>query len=178
MIRFKTLKEAHLEKVLTWRTQEDVTRYMNTDVEKDMDKHRKWFEKISQSNTDKYWVIMIKEKPVGLIYLNDIDYVNKRTSWGYYIGEEKERMYGAIIPLYLYNYVFTTLKFHKITAEIMSENVNVIKLNKMHGCRQVGVYRDHIYKNGKFHDLVLMELLKEDWEKSKKSKKYKADFEN
>lgn len=177
MIQFKKLKEEHLEKVLNWRTQEDVTRYMNTDIERDMEKQEKWFTSVSSSTTDKYWVIEIKEQPVGLIYLNQMDFVNQRTSWGFYIGEEKYRLYGGLVPPYLYNYVFSKLGFHKITAEVMSGNENVVKLNKMHGCREVGVYKEHIYKNGSFHDLILMELLKSEWIKLKKYQKYRSEFE-
>lgn len=177
MIRFIKLKEEHLEQVLEWRTQEDVTKFMNTNIEKDMGKQRLWFSKISNSKTDAYWIIEIKEKLVGVISLNNIDYVNKRTSWGFYIGEEKYRLYGGIIPPYFYNYVFTTYDFHKITAEVMGGNNNVIKLNLMHGYRMVGVYKDHILKNGSYADLILLELLKEDWLKQNKFQKYICDFE-
>ena len=106
MIHFIKLREEHLEQVLEWRTQEDVTKFMNTDIEKDMDKQRAWFRRISNSKNDAYWVIEIKEKPIGVISLNNIDFVNKRTSWGFYIGEEKYRLYGGIIPPYFYNYIF------------------------------------------------------------------------
>lgn len=177
MIKFIKLKEEHLEQVLNWRTKEDVTRYMITDIEKDMQKQREWYVKISKSTRDKYWVISINNTYVGLIYLNNIDFVHKRCSWGYYIGEEAFRMYGAIIPFYLYHYVFTKLNLHKLTAEIIADNENVIKLNKLHGFREVGIYREHVYKNGKFHDLVLMELLKKDWENNKRVKKYEGYFE-
>lgn len=177
MIRFIKLKEEHLEQVLEWRTQEDVTRFMNTDIEKDMAKQRAWFRKISNSETDIYWIIEIKGKLVGIISLNNIDYVNKRTSWGFYIGEEKYRLYGGIIPPYLYNYIFSNYDFHKITAEVMEGNTNVIKLNLMHGYRTVGVYKDHIFKNGSYADLNLLELLKEDWLKQNKFQKYICDFE-
>lgn len=177
MIQFKKLKEEHLDQVLNWRTQKDVTRFMNTDIEKDTAKQQKWFEHVSNSSTDKYWIIEIKEQPVGLISLNRMDFTNLRTSWGFYIGEEKYRMYGGLVPPYLYNYVFLELGFHKITAEVMSGNDNVVKLNKMHGCREVGVYHEHILKNGVFHDLILMELLKEEWMTLNKFHKYISEFE-
>ncbi len=177
MIRFIKLKEEHLEQVLVWRTQEDVTKFMNTDIEKDMDKQREWFQRISNSETDAYWIIEIKEKPVGVISLNNIDYVNKRTSWGFYIGEEKYRLYGGIIPPYFYNYIFSKLEFHKITAEVMEGNHNVMKLNIMHGYRMVGVYKDHILKNGSYFDLNLLELQKDDWLKLNKFQKYVCEFE-
>lgn len=177
MIRFIKLREAHLEQVLSWRTQEDVTKFMNTDIVKDMDNQREWFRRVSNSLTDKYWVIVIKGNLVGVISLNSIDYINKRTSWGYYIGEEKYRLYGGIIPAYFYNYIFGKYGFNKITAEVMEGNSNVIKLNLFHGYRMVGVYKEHILKNGSYSDLNLMELLKKDWTKQIKFQKYIGEFE-
>lgn len=177
MIEFVKLREEHLDQVLRWRTQADVTRYMNTDIAFDMEQQKKWFASISKSETDRYWIISIKGRLVGVISLNAIDLANKKTSWGFYIGEEKYRMYGGVIPLYLYHYVFTKLELNKITAEVMVGNENVVKLNKVHGCREVGVYKEHIYKNGAFHDIILMELLRSDWEKKKKNHRYEAVFE-
>lgn len=177
MIRFIKLREEHLEQVLEWRTQEDVTRFMNTDIEKDMVKQKEWFNRISHSLTDAYWIIEIKGQLVGIICLNGMDHVNKRTSWGFYIGEEKYRLYGGIIPPYFYNYVFSTYVFHKITAEVMEGNENVIKLNLLHGYRMVGVYKEHIFKNSSCYDLHLLELLKSDWITQNKFQKYKAAFE-
>ena len=43
-IEFKRLKEEHLEMVLNWRTQPDVTKYMATDIEYDMEKQKQWFQ--------------------------------------------------------------------------------------------------------------------------------------
>ncbi|MBD8519630.1 UDP-4-amino-4,6-dideoxy-N-acetyl-beta-L-altrosamine N-acetyltransferase [Lysinibacillus fusiformis] len=177
MIRFIKLREEHLEQVLEWRTQEDVTKFMNTDIEKDMDKQRAWFRRISNSKNNAYWIIEIKENPIGVISLNNIDFENKRTSWGFYIGEEKYRLYGGIIPPYFYNYIFSSFDFHKITAEVLEGNHNVMKLNIMHGYRMVGVYKDHILKNGSYFDLNLLELLKDDWLKLNKFQKYVCEFE-
>ncbi|NGQ95649.1 UDP-4-amino-4,6-dideoxy-N-acetyl-beta-L-altrosamine N-acetyltransferase [Brevibacillus sp. SYP-B805] len=178
MITFTRMKEEHLEQVLKWRTQEDVTRFMYTDVEYDLDQQRKWFERISNSPTEKYWIISIQGKNVGVISLNQIDYRHKRSSTGFYIGEEKYRVYGGIIPPFLYNYAFRDLGLKKITAEVMEGNENVVKLHKIHGYREVGTYRNHIYKYGKYHDVYLLELLQEDWVKeSNKYRKYQTTFD-
>ena len=47
MINFISLKEEHLEIVLKWRTQAEVTKYMSTDIEKNIVKQKEWFKKIS-----------------------------------------------------------------------------------------------------------------------------------
>ncbi|SHE87609.1 UDP-4-amino-4,6-dideoxy-N-acetyl-beta-L-altrosamine N-acetyltransferase [Tissierella praeacuta DSM 18095] len=178
MFEFIKLREEHLEKVLNWRTKEDVTRYMITDIEYDLDKQIKWFNQITNNPSEKYWIICYNSVQIGLISLNDIDYKNKHTRWGYYIGEEEYRIYGGIIPHYLYNYVFGTLCLNKINAEVLEGNENVMKLNLLHGYRKVGVFKKHIYKNDKFYDLYLLELTKEDWKKAnKRYDKYEAYFE-
>ncbi len=171
MIDFIKLKEEHLEQVLKWRTKENVTKFMFTDIEYNLINQKKWFEKVSKRPTEKYWVIAIKGNLIGLLSLNNLDFANKRTSWGFYIGDDNYRMYGGIIPPYLYNYVFYHLNLNKITVEIMEGNHSVTKIHKLHGYREVGIFKNHIFKNNQFHDVYLMELLKVDWDK--KSSKYK-----
>lgn len=177
-ITFSKLKADQLEMVLRWRTSEKVTKYMYSDIEYNMDNQLKWFRGVSGSNTDKYWVISIKEVPVGLISLNQIDYTNRKTSWGYYIGNEDYRLYGGLIPPYLYNYVFSELGLNKITAEVMEGNEGVRKLHLMHGYREVGICSQHVFKNGNYHSVYIMELLKERWENGARVyRKYTGRFE-
>ena len=178
MFQFIRLEERHLELVLRWRTSESVTRYMFTDVEYNIDRQKQWFDRIKGSDTEKYWIIKMRGDLIGLISLNGLDYPNKRTSWGFYIGEEKYRMYGGLIPPYLYNFVFNQLNFNKITAEVMEGNDNVTKMHRMHGYREVGICKEHVYKYGRYHDTYVLELLKERWESvSDKYKKYIAPFQ-
>lgn len=160
--------------ILKWRTRKDITKYMNTDIEYNIENQRKWFEYIKNDPNNKYWVINFKEKPIGLIYLSDIDYSNKKTYWGYYIGEEKFKIYGSLIPKYLFFYVFAKMGFNKILAEVMEGNEKVLKLDKLLGFNFVGVLKNHIFKDGKYHNIYLLELLKENWIKNSK---YDSFFE-
>jgi UDP-4-amino-4,6-dideoxy-N-acetyl-beta-L-altrosamine N-acetyltransferase len=152
---------------------------MYTDVEYNLDNQKRWFEKISSMPTEKHWVISIKGDLAGVISLNEIDYTNKKTSSGFYIGDDKYKMYGGFIAPYLYNYVFNDLNLHKITAEVMEGNSNIMKIHKLHGYREIGFYKDHIFKYDTFHDVHVFELLKEQWEQnSKKYEKYTSKFED
>jgi len=177
MFTFTPLGEQHLEQVLKWRTQPEVTRYMYSDVEYDMNRQRQWYTQIKDSLSEKYWIVELKGEAVGVISLNDLNITHQRTSWGYYIGEERARLYGGFVPLYLYNYVFNQLGLHKITAEVMAGNDNVIKLHRSHGYREVGIYYDQIYKYGEYHNVHILELLKTDWQaKHERYAKYTAKF--
>jgi hypothetical protein len=163
-IEFKRLKEEHLEMVLKWRTQPDVTKYMATDIEYNLEKQKQWFQIISKDTSSKYWIITFNTISVGLIALVNINWTHKYTIWDYYIGEAKYRSaLGGIVPLYLYNYIFKDLKLNKIFANVMVENKGTIKIFQLHGFRNVGVCKQHYYKNDRYHDVLMMELLAEKW---------------
>ncbi|WLR50565.1 UDP-4-amino-4,6-dideoxy-N-acetyl-beta-L-altrosamine N-acetyltransferase [Bacillus tianshenii] len=177
-MRFIKLREEHLEQVLKWRTSEHVTKYMYTDIEDNLEKQKQWFAKVKQDTNSKYWVIEFKDQLIGLVSLHEIDMQNKRATWAYYIGEPAYSMVGPMIGPYLYNYVFSELGLKKLMGEVMSQNENVRKTHKMHGCREVGYYKDHIYKYGEWHDVYLYEMLAKDWQQQqKKYKRYQGEFE-
>jgi UDP-4-amino-4,6-dideoxy-N-acetyl-beta-L-altrosamine N-acetyltransferase len=175
-IQFLKMTREHMPQVLAWRCQEDVSRYMYTDIEYNLENQYRWFEKVSCASNEKYWVISIKGEGAGLFSLHNIDLHNRKASWGYYIGEQKFRMLGAIVPFYSYNYVFFTLGLHKLIAEIMEGN-DILKMHLAHGCREVGVHRQHIWKYERFHDVHVVEMLRSDWN-AEKYQRYIATFED
>lgn len=175
--RFVKLKRDHLDLLFRWRTSENVSRFMLTQASFDIQEHYKWFERVTKDPKFRYWVIEFNNTPIGLLNLANIDETNRHLSAGYYIGEIEYCSLGAMVTPYLYNYVFTEMKFRKIYGEVVGGNVNVLKIHAMHGFREVGTYREHLFKDGCFHDIVLIELLSEDWLQKKKFEKYVASFE-
>jgi UDP-4-amino-4,6-dideoxy-N-acetyl-beta-L-altrosamine N-acetyltransferase len=169
MIELVPLKKNHLELVLEWRTNSDITKYMDTDIEKDLVKQYQWYQLIKKDKSSIYWIIKYKNKPVGLNSLNNIDWKNQYCFGGYYLSEMKYRsLLGAYIPNITLNYIFTSTCLNKSIANIFLSNKNVVDLYKNIGYREVGVFKDHIYKNGKMYDMIYLELLKKDWEKKEK----------
>ena len=177
LVQFKKLDKSYLDLIYKWRTDEAVSKYLFTNIPNSFDRHKKWFDNIVTDSNYKYWVIIFNTIPIGIANLALIDRNNFRVSAGYYIGEKDYRSLGAIPLPYLYNYVFTVMKFKKIYGEVIAENKSIRKIHEMHGYREVGVYKDHIFKEGKFHDVVLVELLSDTWLNQKKYRNYIADFE-
>lgn len=177
MITFRKLEERDLPQVLDWRTSEHVTQYMYTDIEYNLENQRKWFEKISASTTEYYWIIEVKDQPIGLISLNHMDPDNKKTTFAYYIGNLDYSIIAGRIHPYLYNYVFFELGYNKIYAEVMEGNIGMMKMHLHYGFTHVATFKQHIYKYNRYHDVEYFELLAEDWkENCEKFHKFKADF--
>lgn len=164
-MEFVSLNEEHLEQVLLWRSQSWVTQHMFTDLKKTttLKDQLRWFEKIRQDATQRYWVIVTKGRQVGIVSVNDIDYNNHRCSWAFYIGEKDVSMLSMLIAPYVYHYVFEVLKLHKIIGEVMADNMAVRKMHTNYGCKESACLRDHIYKYDIFHDVYVYELLADEW---------------
>ena len=177
MIEFLKLREVHIEMVMNWRVKPEVTRYMLTDIDSNLEIQRQWFKRISKDETCRYWVVCFQSIPIGVINLAAIDRINLRCSAGYYIGEDEYRQLGTMIPPYLYNYVFREMKLRKIYGEVVAGNENVLKIHRMHGFREVGILKEHIIKKNQLLDVIIVELLSEIWLNKKRYHRYIANME-
>jgi len=163
VLSFKKLEESDLELVLEWRTSEHVTKFMYTDIEKNMENQRKWFNRISQDDSQFYWIIQYNQHPIGLISLNQIDRVNKKATFGYYLGDLNYSIIAGRIHPYLYNFAFFELGLNKLYAEVMEGNEGMMKMHLHYGFTHVGTFKEHIFKYGKYHDVEYFELLSSTW---------------
>lgn len=181
MIRFRKILESDLLMVLQWRTDPEITRYMETDIEFDLEKQYKWYKEIVCINTPaKHWIIVHNDKPVGLINLENYDSKNYQTSWSYYIGESESRIIGSLVPAYFYNYMFfrRDVELDKINGHLFTENTKVLKMHQFYGVNEVEVLKKHICKHGETFDIIFIEMTRENWLSQKERfSNYQAVFE-
>jgi UDP-4-amino-4,6-dideoxy-N-acetyl-beta-L-altrosamine N-acetyltransferase len=174
-IRLRPVTEGDLENIMTWRMKPEVTYFMNTDPVLTMDMQRAWFKKIQADETCEYRIIMAEGKDIGLIGILDIDHENRNCSWVWYIGEDDYRGKGIAkrIQLNLYDYVFYTLKMHKLYSRVLMINTHEIdNVHTVLGYLIEGVQKEFIYKNGQYIDVALFSIFERDWEEIKPNFEY------
>ena len=70
MINFRKITEDDLTLILRWRTDPEVTRYMSTDIEFDLEKQTNWYNQVVCTRSPaEHWIISHNERPVGILYL-------------------------------------------------------------------------------------------------------------
>lgn len=164
-VKFAKLKEEDLDILAKWRMLPDITKYMYTDPIITPESQKKWFRSIKDNDSVKYWVVILDNVKVGAIYLTDIDYINQRCYWGYYIADDfgKGKGLARILECNIYDYVFYKLQLNKLCCEVLAFNERVVSIHEKFGSEVEGNFRQHIYKQGHFHDIVCMGILKEKW---------------
>jgi len=76
MIEFYPLEKKYLKLILDWRTKPEITQYMASDIEYDMENQKRWFNKIDKEKNSIYWIIKFKSIPIGLNALTNIDWIH------------------------------------------------------------------------------------------------------
>ena len=110
MLKFREVELDDAELILKWRTKKRVTRFMNRDIDYDLNAQRGWLESCYSKPSYYHWIVTFTDVPIGLIYLSAFDRKEATAAWGLYIGEDDYLSIGGIIPLHFYKLCFKHLK--------------------------------------------------------------------
>jgi len=157
----KPLKKQYIEFLRKVRTHPEINKYLFTDVHNSKKEQEKWYK--NSYLKDKNCLIFIafdKEIPIGYGQINHIDCLNRSCEVGFCVAPEFQgKGYGKILTKKIINYAIEKLKMHRIYLEVFTTNKKAIKLYKKVGFRKEGILRDRVFKNKKFHDVLLMSVI-------------------
>ena len=129
-------------------------------------------EKMKFSVKELYVAICLKatNEMVGYTSLNEIDPIHKRCVWGgIVIGSEAGR--GKNIAFQagfeILEYAFLSLNMNRISGSYFDTNSKSAKLCSKLNFKVEGVFRNSLYKHGRFHNEVWVGLLREEFEQLK-----------
>ena len=164
-VKLMRVTESDLALLMDWRMRPEVTKTLFTNPAITMDSQRKWYEKIKQDKSQIRWIIFYEKIPIGSIYIVDIDLANHRCESGIFIAEKQFNSIELYMNVHwnMFDYIFDKLEMNRVFAYIMIENTAVIKLSKYMGLDIEGTLKQHSYKDGVFHDVVIVGITKQKW---------------
>jgi RimJ/RimL family protein N-acetyltransferase len=171
-VRLRPLQESDLEHIMEWINDHEVTRTLlvgRYPMTRQMEKE--WLEAhLKQSETEVGFVV---ETLAGL-YLGGIGFfrilaVERNAELGLVIGRKAEwgKGYAREAMSLLVNYGFEQLNFQMIYLGVLHENARAHKIYTDLGFREEGRLRQRVYRDGLYHDIVSMSLLRSEWQASR-----------
>ncbi|HKT53709.1 MAG TPA: UDP-4-amino-4,6-dideoxy-N-acetyl-beta-L-altrosamine N-acetyltransferase [Caulobacteraceae bacterium] len=166
-VRLRPVETGDRERLLAWRNRPEVSAYMYSDHVISPEEHAGWFGAAMAAADRRYWIIELNGEPVGLANLAGMDAARRRCEWAYYLAEPgvRGRGVGAAVEFTVIDHVFAGLGLHKLWCEVLLENEAVWRLHESFGFVREAHYRDHVWKGGRFRDVVGLGLLAGDWDK-------------
>jgi ribosomal-protein-alanine N-acetyltransferase len=173
IFRLRPPRQEDAEVMVTWFEDLEVTRGLGRRFPRSLDEQRDWLRKVSADEDRIIWVIEHEDRAVGTTDIHAIDWaqqngetgmvIGDKTVWGRGIAREVMRLRA--------DFAFRELPFHKLTSGYLVGNEASRRAQEGAGYRVVGSLRQEFFREGEWVDLVLTELLRDDWERDRAAAK-------
>ena len=102
---------------------------------------------------------------IGHISLHNIDHFNRHAFLGIVIGEDEHhnKGYGTEAVRLILEYGFNSLNLHNIMLSVHDDNFAGIACYRKVGFKECGRRREWIFKNGKYMDVIYMDILENEF---------------
>lgn len=169
MISLRPVESGDEARILRWRNLPEVADYMYTDHRITEAEHARWFRAAGSDPSRRYWIIVCDGEPVGLANIYGLDGHHRRCYWAFYLASPSVRGkgVGSFVEYWVLQHVFGELGLHKLCCEVLAFNEPVVRMHESFGFRREGLLRQHIFKNGKPHDVVSLSILRGEWEQAR-----------
>jgi RimJ/RimL family protein N-acetyltransferase len=161
-------RENDAEHFVRWFADMEVTRFLNRRTAISLQQEQEFLKKVGESKDDVWWVIEVDGKAIGATGIHGIDWLDANGTTGIMIGEKDQwkKGYATEAMRLRTRYAFRELNLHKLMTEVATENEASRRALERNGYQTVGIRREQTFREGKWHDRWLGEVLRADWEKS------------
>lgn len=170
-IYLRAMEPSDYEVTHPWRMDPDIAdmvvgprRYVSLSTEKE------WVSRMiaeHEKGSQQRWSICLKdgEKMIGMCSLHTIDHINRTCLTGLLIGDKNYWGMGVGKKAYTstLDHAFVQLNMNSVRGNIISTNIVSLKMHEGMGFNIDGIQRQASYKNGSYHDLIMISLLRSEY---------------
>ena len=165
LYRLREIKSADLERVLKWRNSHRIRSVMFTDNIITMEEHIEWFKKVKRREHITSMIFEYNENPAGVVNFTGIDRIGRICSWGFYLGEDSLPPGTGLAMGYLgLEYAFDNLGVDKVYGEVLDSNTPSVFFHRKLGFVDKKYLPRHLFKSGKYEDVIFFILTKNAWD--------------
>lgn len=163
----RALTKGDLPKLVTWRNDPSIqSQLIGWHFPVSIEDEELWLERIRNDKTSKRFAIEADSgEYIGNIGLYDIDWINRNTGFGIFIGDPRYRGggYATDASCALLNFVFSELNLKRVWLTVLTSNESAQKLYLRLGFKLEGTLKQHNFRGGKFVDELVMGLLSDEF---------------
>jgi UDP-4-amino-4,6-dideoxy-N-acetyl-beta-L-altrosamine N-acetyltransferase len=167
-VLLRPLKKEDWHKTIIWRNDPELTGLVMSHpfpITEEMEKE--WYDNELTNKTNRAIYFAIEDtksnNQIGIIFLNNINWISGTVQFGLLIGENSARGKGLgkdVLEIII-DYAFSSLNLRKISLEVISINLTAIKLYEKMGFKVEGLLKKHWFFKNQYHDVLIMSKFKE-----------------
>ncbi|MDD4903768.1 MAG: GNAT family protein [Candidatus Bipolaricaulis sp.] len=166
----RPLDEVDLDRCMRWVNDPELLPFLMRRTPMNRSAEREWLLQQGRSEANFSLAIVLKDgdRHIGNAGLHGIHPFNRSAEFGILIGEAdgRGRGHGTEAARLLIDHGFRELGLHRIQLHVYAFNERARRAYEKVGFRAEGTEREAYYRNGRFHDVIVMSILESEWEAS------------
>ncbi len=164
----KSCEEEDIIKFTEWMNDFEITDYIdNSSMSFSYESEKEWIiASAKKSSPGNFNIIDLETNElIGSVGLDKIKDVSRSAVLGIFIGNDNYRSngYGTEAIKLLLEYGFKYLNLHSIKLTVLDVNARAYKCYIKCGFKETGRDREAMYLNGKYHDVIHMDILESEF---------------
>lgn len=135
---------------------------------------RKWFESNFNSKDLRFIIETMEKETIGIATLINIDWKNRSATHGIKLVSSniRQKGLGTDTVMTVMRYAFDELQLNRLEGSWFPENIASKKLYMKLGWKVEGVKKQYAFKQGKYRDLEISAILRNEYYKMETERKY------
>src|SRR3989338_6659107 len=149
-----------------WINDPELRDFLRSVLPKTEKQQEDWFNKLGSNEENIVLGIETKESIlIGSMGVYQINWRDRVCTTVWWIGEKEYwgKGYGTDAKMFLLDYIFNTLNLRKVCSSVITFNERSLQYNLRCGYVREGLRRQHVFKKGKYWDMIDLGLFKEEW---------------
>jgi len=170
-IILRDICDSDIESMTAWRTNPEITKYFFNPRQVSLEEQRRWVRALRTRTDELLFIIALSgssDRPLGTVGFKRIDSENMRAEFGRFLLEPSSRGkgFGSEALFLSLRYAFSDLNLRRLYLEVFEWNASARSLYESFGFKLEGIYRDHVYRDGHYHNVALYGLLEPEFRAS------------
>ncbi len=154
------------ENIVNWRNSDAVRKNFIYQALFTKESHENWIRTMVETGKVVQFMIceVAGDKPVGSVYIRDIDHTHHKAEYGIFIGDAQARGrgYGTAAARLMIKYCFQELKLHRLFLRVYAKNQQAIRSYEKAGFTKEAHLREDVCIDGTYEDIILMGIINEE----------------
>lgn len=154
----------------TWFEDPEVTRFLELRHPPSVEMEKEFLDRIARDDRTVWWTLHFEGRLVGGTGIHEIDWKHGSGTTGTLIADRAvwgKGLAGELMRLRA-DYAFTQLPLRKLKSAYVDGNTASARAQAACGYVEAGRWRKERFVDGEWRDLILTELMREDWEAARK----------
>ena len=169
-IYLRPMTYADTDLIVAWRNTDGVRKNFIYQAPFTRESHENWIRTMVETGKVVQFIICLEDgdRPVGSVYIRDIDRTHRKAEYGIFIGEEEARGrgIGTVAAKLMLKYCFRQEQLHKVFLRVFADNIRAGRSYEKAGFQREAYLKEDVCIDGVYRDMVLMAAFNPEEDKS------------